>query len=127
MPVKTAAAFVISILVALGGCGDAEPNPFIAARADTWRSWIAADLPTGSDLPTVMAFFQSKGLSPRYVDSERTLYAPENIEPEPKSLLPFDSGLIKSHDIRCKFSTESKLVACSVEPSTTKWASGNGA
>ena len=119
-------ALGVGILIAAAGCSSAEENPFIAARADAWRTSLAADVPAGTELQSALAFFEMKGLSPWYVETDRTLYAPDNIEPEPRSLLPFDAGLIKSYDIRCRFSDQKKLVACSVVPSTKRWVSGKG-
>ena len=114
-------------LLALSGCGSGEENPLHTAHASSLRASLAKEVPPGSNLDDVLSFLERKGLSPRYVESERVLYAHENIEPEPKSLVPFDLGLIKSADIRCLFYESSTLVRCSVEPSTKRWASDKGA
>ena len=110
---KKLSCFAAVFLLSAGCSGEEEP--FTAARAEKWRSDIALALPPGSTPDAANAFFEGRGLKSGFVVAERVLYAPENIEPEPKSLLPF--GLVRSFDIRCRFTSQMLLEACTVEPS----------
>lgn len=111
-------ALVVVLTISIASCSSKE-EPFRAAQVKHWQKLVAKELPPGSSIKHSMAFFKTQGVESRFDSDKNILYAPQNIEPEPKSLLPF--GLIKSYDIQCRFNSNKELIACSVETSGKRW------
>ena len=117
--IKFLALFSV-LTVTLVSCSSKE-EPFRAAHVKRWEDLIAKELPPDSGINCTRAFFKLQGVASRFDTEQNILYAPQNIEPEPKSLLPF--GLVKSYDIQCRFDSNKELINCTVETSGKRWSS----
>lgn len=119
---KTTHLLAIFLLIATSSANcNANDDPFIAMQIKRIQETIAKGLPLGSSVEHAIAFFKKQGAMPRYDNNQKTLLAPKNIEPEPRSYIPFELGLIKSFVTRCQFSAEKKLKGCNTEATSKRW------